>query len=199
MTKQSIDELLARSAPPTREQELGTQTTLRAVVAESRESARAVRRPTRTRLWWLAVPILVVPAIAFTTSAGTDVRQVPDFTIPISYTTDTGTEVSCSIDLFNGEIDYVETSTAAVAFLSAQDWAGAGQRIYDAAVVYESDEAWLNSEMNSDGPGLSAATIQWRAWISAEKDVIFRQIPEDALVSSTGGLGSNTDCTGVLH
>lgn len=208
MTRQTIDDLLLRSAPPTRRDAPAVRAAVQLVANEAHTSARAEQGPaspacperrSRRRLWWLAVPVLVLPAVALSTSGGTDARQVPDFTIPISYTTDTGKTLTCSIDLFNGEIDYVEKSTAAVDYLRAQNWEGAGQRIYDDAVAYEASDAWLDSELNSDGPGLSAATIQWRAWISAEDDVVIGGLPAGTLVEGDGGLGSSTDCTGELH
>ncbi|MDF2563046.1 MAG: hypothetical protein K0R99_4492 [Microbacterium sp.] len=58
---------------------------------------------------WVAVPVLALPGIALASTAGTDPRMIPDFEIPISYVTDTGREVSCSIELFNGEMNYVES------------------------------------------------------------------------------------------
>ena len=198
MTKPTIEDLLSHSAPPTRTLEAGLRSTIRDLSAESRETARAARRP-RSRLRWLITPVVLVPAIALGTTAGTEPRQIPDFTIPVLYTTDTGKEVSCSIDLFNGEIDYVETNTTAIDYFRVQDWTGIGQRIYDAALVYENDSAWLASEMNSDGPDLPQATIHWRAWVSAEDDLVRAQLPDGALAPGDGGYGSDTDCTGELH
>lgn len=55
--------------------------------------------------------------------------MVPDFSIPVNYTTDTGTAVSCSIDLFNMEINYVELTTPEVEYLRAQDWTGVGTHL----------------------------------------------------------------------
>ena len=198
MTKPTLDDLLARRAPPTRDRDPGLSAVLHSVSADARASARSHRRH-RSPLRWLVAPLVLLPAIGLATTAGTEPRQIPDLTIPISYLTDTGKEVSCSIDLFNGEIDYVETNTSAIDYFGAQDWTGIGQRIYAAALAYENDSAWLTSEMNSDGPDLSPATIQWRAWISAEDDLIRDQLPEGALAPGDGGYGRNTDCTGELH
>jgi hypothetical protein len=66
--------------------------------------------------------------LAFATTVGPEPRVVPDLTIRASYATDTGNALSCSIDLFNAEVDYVETPTPAVEFLRAQDWTGVGTR-----------------------------------------------------------------------
>lgn len=198
MTKPTIDDLLAQSAPPSGVDTADprVQSMLRAVATESRHDA-GPRKPARRRLWWLAAPLVALPIITFASTAGTESRLVPDFTIPINYTTDTGTAVSCSIELFNGEIDYVESSTAPVDFFRAQDWTGVGQRIYDTAVVYERDPAWLGSEMNSDGPDLQG--IQWRAWLTAADDMIFDRLPEGTMTNGDGGYGVDTTCAGELH
>ncbi|PPF47540.1 MULTISPECIES: hypothetical protein [unclassified Rathayibacter] len=196
MTRRTLDDLLSRSDPATDDRAPGVRTALHSVIAETRE--RAPRRPARSRAWWLAAPVLLVPGLVLATSAGTDVRSVPDFTIPISYTTDSGAAVSCSIDYFNGEIDYREVTTSATDYLRAQDWSGVGQRIHDDAVAYTTDPAWLASDMNSDGPGLSEETIRWRAWITAADDHILDTIPEGVIVEGDGGLGGSTDCTGEL-
>lgn len=202
MTKSTIDELLTQSAPPSGvdASDPRVRSMLRAVATESREAARAATRPaarSRRRLWWLAAPLVALPIITFASTAGTEPRLVPDFVIPVSYTTDTGNAVSCAIELFNGELDYVESSTAAVDYFRAQDWTGVGQRIYDSAIAYESDAAWLGSEMNSDGPGSEA--IAWRAWLSAADDIIFDRLPEGTLTSGDGGYGIDQTCTGELH
>lgn len=178
MTEPTIDELLTRSAPSSRISEPGIQVQLHNVVAQSRESARSKLR--RTRFRWALAPVIVAPAIALATTAGTEARMVPDFTIPVTYTTDTGRTLSCSIDLFNGELGYVEVSTAAVDHLRAQDWTGIGQRIYDTALDYE-------------------AAGDWAPWSSAETELVQATVPEHLLTAATGGLGSDSDCTGELH
>lgn len=176
MNEKTIDDLLTRSAPPRRALEPRIQAQLHALILRSRAQARATKR--RTVLRWAMAPLIVAPAIALATTAGTEPRMVPDFTIPVTYTTDTGHTLSCSIDFFNGEIDYVEASTAAVDHLRAQDWTGIGQRLYDTALSYE------------------AAGDAW-AWNSAMSDLFIATLPEG--IDSTGGLGMNSDCTGELH
>lgn len=179
MTKQSIDDLLSQSAPPARKSEPGVQYALRRVAMESRERASATR-PARSRLWWLAAPAVALPMIVISTTGSTDDRPAPDFTIPVSYTTDTGRELSCSIDLYNGEMNNVVTNTAAVDYFRTQDWSGIGQRIYDAALAYE----------RADHPN---------AWVTAEHDLTIDQLPAGAVIPGDGGVGSNSDCTGELH
>ena len=203
MDDTTLDDLLTTSAPPRRSRDPRVASELQRVVAESR--ALAGKRPTsprraphrRRRLWWLAVPVLGIPVIGLVTTASTEPRLVPDFTIPIAYTTDTGKQIACSIDFYNGEIDYREQSLTAVAWLEAQDWTGVGQRVYDVALGYENDPAWLGSELNSDHP-TDAATIQHRAFLTAQEDVMFAAL-HDQVMTDGDHYGADSDCTGELH
>jgi len=104
--------------------------------------------------------------------------MVPDFEIPISYVTDTGKEISCTLEFFNGELNYVETNFKAVEFVAAQNWEGVGQKIYERALEREA-------------AGLFAP------WFGAEDDVILAGADDDLLTD--GGLGRDSDCTGQLH
>lgn len=190
MTKPTIDELLAESAPRARSSEPGVQSALRAVAIESRGVGRA-RRRTRSRLWWLATPVVAVPLLVVATTGSSDDGVVPDFTIPISYTTDTGREISCSMDFFNGESNNVETSTIAVDYLRAQDWTGIGQRLYDRALVYENDQALLY-----EGAGGPIIENRRDAWAKAETELL--AVPEGLLDQSNHYAGT-AHCTGELH
>jgi hypothetical protein len=196
MDDSSLDELLSKSAPDRQSQNPRVQAELRRIVAESREHRGTPRSPKR-RWWWLAVPVLALPAIGLVTTASTEPRLVPDFTIPITYTTDTGNIVDCSIDVYNGEIDYQEKSFTAVDWLKAQNWAGVGQKVYEKALSYENDAAWLNSEMNADGP-LDARTVQYRAFLMGQDDVIFAPL-DDGILRDGDHYGSFSSCTGELH
>lgn len=198
MTKPTIDDLLARSAPPTGVGVSRVQSMLRAVAEESRVTAKSAVRHPRRRLWWLAAPLIAVPAISLATTGETEPRMVPDFTILISYTTDTGNAVTCSIDLFNGETNYAETGTAAVDYLRAQDWTGVGQSIYSAAINYENDPAWVAAYKEGWAPA-SSAEIQRGAWLRATDDVIVQGLPAGTLRSGDGGFGVTDHCTGELH
>ncbi|WP_243075536.1 hypothetical protein [Microbacterium sp. SS28] len=178
MSEPMIDDLLARSAPPSRAWEPGVQARLDALVVEARGRARATRR--RKTLAWAMTPLALAPALALATTGGTDPRMVPDLVIPVTYTTDTGRTVSCSLEFFNGELDYVEVSTAAVDHLRTLDWTGIGQRLYDTALRYE-------------------AAGDSFPWSSAENDLITATIPGELLTADTGGMGGDSDCTGELH
>ncbi len=173
----SIDDLLRASAP----HRASTDGTVAAEINRVGVAARvhAARRRRVRRLSWVAVPVLALPGIALASTAGTDPRMIPDFEIPISYVTDTGREVSCSVELFNGETNYSETNTKAVEFISAQSWEGVGQRIYDEAVKRD-------------------AAGDFAPFFGAAQDVIFAGADE-YILPGDGGVGSDTDCTGELH
>lgn len=177
MDPQTIDELLVRSAPAARGAEPSVSSELVSLVHGTRIAARRTRR----RRWWALAPVALVPALAFTATAGQDPRMIPDLVIPIEYTTDTGVTVSCSLEFFNGEIDYVETSFAGVDYLSAQDWTGIGQRIYERALEYEASG------------GEDAA--RW-AWPAAANDLVF---PPEGAWQAGDHFGGDSDCTGQLH
>lgn len=172
----SIDDLLRASAPnPASTDGLIAGEVDRVSVAAR---AHAERRQRVRRLSWVAVPVLALPGLALASTAGTDPRMVPDFEIPVSYVTDTGIEISCTLEFFNGELNYVETNTEAVDFIAAQDWEGVGQKIYERALERES-------------AGLFAP------WFGAEDDVILAGAGDDLFTD--GGLGRDSDCTGQLH
>ncbi|MDR6168192.1 hypothetical protein QE367_002396 [Microbacterium paludicola] len=173
----SIDDLLRASAP----RRVSTDGMVAAEVDRVGIAARvhAARRRRVRRLSWVALPVLALPGIALASTAGTDPRMIPDFEIPVSYVTDTGREISCSIELFNGELDYVETNTEAVVYIAAQNWDGVGQKIYERAL--EREAAGLVSP-----------------WFGAADDVIFAGV-DDYILPGDGGLGRDTDCTGQLH
>ena len=151
-------------------------------------------RRSKKRLLWIAAPVVVLPALAFGLTAGVEARSVPDFTIPITYTTDTGRTISCSIDYFNDETNYAETDFGAVDYLRTQDWTGIGQRIYDNALARVTAGDPFLSDPVSGSPD---KTIQEGiAWTSAQLDLIDRTIPISAM---TTGYGGEDHCSRELH
>lgn len=177
MDTSSIDTLLRGSAPRRASDDAAVAAELNRVGIAARVSATTRRRRVR-RLSWAALPVFALPALALASTAGTDLRMVPDFEVPISYVTDTGKEITCTVEFFNGELLYVETNTEAVDFISAQDWDGVGQRIYDRALALE-------------GSGGFAP------WAQAENDVFLEGANEDLF--RNGGMGTDSDCSGELH
>lgn len=199
MDDSTLDTLLRRSAPAT-----GTATDHPAVeaaalalVADAEVRARPARR-VRRALWIAAIP--TVPLLAFGLTAGLEARLAPDLTIPVAYTTDTGTDVSCSIFVFNGEIAWAEQSFTAVDHLSDQDWTGIGQRIYARALVEEQDLTRRaqagDLSVSLDGTTMpDAATIERMAWSIAETDLVDKTVP----AQDGDHWGGDTDCSGQLH
>ncbi|MBZ4486565.1 hypothetical protein LQ938_06705 [Microbacterium sp. cx-55] len=176
MNDSHVDEMLRASAPAAFATDPAVRAELDRAVVSSR--AIAVRGRRMRRLSWVALPVIAVPALSLMTTGGTDPRMSPDFVIPVTYTTDTGRQVDCAIELFNGEMDYVETNTQAVDYFRGQDWSRVGQEIYEKALVYETTRAVS-------------------PWAQAENDVLMANAPDGLFVD--GGMGSDSTCSGELH
>lgn len=191
MDESQLESRLARSAPAA-PQPPGIDDSVRAMVSEARDLARPARR--RRRLVWLAVP--VVPALTFALTAGIDARLVPDLTIPVSYTTQSGTPISCSIFVFNQELFGVETGFRMADALSTQDWSGIGERIYDTALRLEAEYTADPSSVDLDLSDTSA--VQQLAWNAAENEVFMASISVSALEQAQSW-GGDSDCPGLLR
>lgn len=64
-----------------------------------------------------------------------DLFVEPDMRIPVTYTTDTGMEVSCHYAISYGDPrNRTEGDEKLAAFVAAHDWEGFGQRVYDLAI-----------------------------------------------------------------
>lgn len=192
-----LETLLRRSAPAVAPEHSGIEATVLALVAETKVKARPARRRRRA-LWVAAIP--AVPLLAFGLTAGFQDRLAPDLTIPIAYTTDTGVPVSCSVFVFNGEISWVEVSFAAVNYLSKQNWSGIGQRIYEQALIEETDLTRLAQEGNlsvspDGGNPPTAAAIETMAWNIAEGKLVDGTFP----ANFGDNWGGDSDCSGQLH
>jgi hypothetical protein len=121
---------------------------------------------------------------------------VPDFTIPITYTTDTGRTINCSIDFSNGETRWVETEFGAVNYLRAQDWTGLGQRIYDEALARVAAGDPELSKPGEDGDVPDQKTVEAYAWTHAETDLTIGTVPREVMGA---GFGSYSHCPRELH
>lgn len=176
MDNSRMDELLRESAPAAASAHDNVRLEVSRMVAVSRSGTAG-----RSRAWkrgaLVAIPIVAAAPFALVATGSTDVRAAPDFSIPVSYVTESGQTVACDIDLFNGELFYQETNFVAVDYFSQQDWTGVGQRIYDRAIALES--------LGVDGP-----------WQAAEHEVVFANAPEELFYD--GGMGSSSTCTGEL-
>ena len=139
-------------------------------------------RPSRRR-WRIAIPVIVVAlvatgaAIAFpiptTMSIGGQTVE-PDARIPISYTTASGTEVTCQYLVYLGDDVRTTHDSEVGAVLGATDWTGVGQDIYDHAisnpVVPADGEVWTND---------SPETRDLSSFIQAVQPVVEGRLPAD--------------------
>lgn len=197
MDDSTLDTLLRRSAPAALADHPAVEANVLALVGETDAAARPARR-LRRALRFAAIP--AVPLLALALSAGVEERLVPDLTIPVSYVTDTGVPVSCSIFVFNGEVNWVEESFAAVDYLKAREWSGIGQRIYAQALIEETEVARLartdEAVWSVDGVNPpDAATIEQIAWSIAESKLIDGSVP----AQPGDHWGGDSDCSGQLH
>lgn len=202
MDDPTLDNLLRRSAPATAATDPSVEASLLALVNDAEANVRPARNRRRA-VWIAAIP--AVPALTLGLTAGIQDRMAPDLTIPVSYTTDTGIPVSCSIYLFNGELYSVEVSFVGVDYLSDQDWDGIGQRIYEQALIEEADltqrvqQGDPATTTSSDGAvQLDAATIEITAWNIAEGHLVDGSVPETVLHPGDNW-ASDSDCSGQLH
>lgn len=199
MDDPTLDSLLRRSAPSGWPADPAAEANLLAMVDDAHRKARPARR-LRRALWLGAIP--AVPALALALTAGVEERLAPDLTIAVSYTTDTGYSESCSIFVFNGEINWVEESFTAVDYLSRQNWDGIGQRIYEQALI---EEATLARQAAAGDPAVAitsdgltmpdAATIERMAWSVAEGKLVDKTVP----AKDGDHWAGDTDCSGRLH
>lgn len=192
MNDDDLNMMLRQSAPVAVSKNPRVAAELRNVADGSRKSgARTARR--RLALGVL-LPALLAPAAAVGLTAGVEARVVPDFSLPLEFTTKAGERVECSIDYFNGELAWVEVNSDAVDFLKAQDWTNIGQRIYDRAaeLVASNDPDVLQGTIGIDG-GAPDLTKQWSvAWAVAENELTVSLIPGELF--QPAGLGSDNDC-----
>lgn len=195
MTDEDITYLLTHSAPRGVAADPRIQPGLQTIITESRALARKKRHP--ARLLWFAVPVILAPTVALGLTAGIEERMVPDFTIPVTYTTDTGRNVSCSVNFYNEEVHDQETTTGLSDWLRTQNWTGIGQRMYELALTHV---ASADPETTAPDSWKSSAKewIEWVAWKDAEGDLIDDTMPS-SVFGPYGSYGGNTDCTGELH
>lgn len=192
MNDDDLDKLLRRSAPPAVSRVPRIAAELQSVTAAAEKLGVRTRR--RQLAWGLVVPAIMAPVAAFGLTGGVESRMVPDLALPIEFTTESGDQIECSIEYFNGELAWVEVNSNAVDFLKAQNWDGIGQQIYDRASqkVSTNDPDILAGTMGMPG-GSSDLMNQWTvAWAQAEDELIVSQIPSEMLAPA--GLGSDNDC-----
>lgn len=192
MNDDDLTVLLTRSAPASVAKRPAVEAELHNVTESVRR--QTVQRRRRRAALGVLIPALLAPVAAIGLTAGVETRAIPDYSVPIEFTTLTGERIECSIDYFNGEIAWVEANSNAVDFLKQQNWDNIGQRIYDRAAARIAANDW---DVIEDGVTISGDVpdpeMQWSvAWALAEGEFTVWPMPEDLLLPA--GLGSNNDC-----
>lgn len=191
MSKPTVDELLMTSRPRSFAEDAQVRQQIADLVAETHAADAAGRAPRRRRRLLIAIPVVGFGALALTAGALVVTSMTPAVTIPISYTTDTGRTVTCSVEAGGGSI-LDPQSTAIGKYLRSQDWSGIGQRVYDRAIA------------NPYAPGpdadadIAQEEIDNTSWSNAMAALIPGTMPED-LIADWTYTGWSSDCTGELH
>ncbi|WP_313479928.1 hypothetical protein [Microbacterium sp.] len=200
MSKIVMSEIEA--ADPVREHEDPTRRELvrRLSVQAQRASSGAKRAP-----WWkrrrTIIPVGIAGALALTGAAvfvplKLAINDTPvslDMEIPITYTTDTGVDVSCRYGLYFGDpLARTPADEKLAEFVKSHDWSGIGQRIYREAmsnpfIPGPDDDIQNDSQEVRDGFSFYRAM-----------DLIWEEIPAEMRQDGQSG-GGTSDCTGVLR
>jgi hypothetical protein len=200
MTKQTIEDALTRSNPWTTPEEPGLRAELSAFVTQSRVAASADRKRKLRRQLWL-VPIAGAGVLALTAGAiVADNLLHADLPITIEYTTDTGVEVACTVQIEGGSL-FAPQSDRVIEYFRTHDFTGIGQRVYDYALVMAGDREPDPSVFPEssiavpEGEGYSdrgAFMFSLTSFILTD--------PQIALdINGSGGAWYTSDCTGQLH
>lgn len=190
MTPPTLDDLLRSSAPAP----ISDDPVLRARVERMTARPTPARR-TRRRVA-LALPMVVVGALALTAGAAVvadDIATV-DVTIPVSYVTDTGVQVDCEL-LMSGGTAFDPGSTTVPDLLREQDWTGIGQRIYEHALAHPwtpSDDSW---EVYADNP----EAVEMLTWLDAQQTVVLDPIADEVMAKDADWVWLGDACPGTLH
>jgi hypothetical protein len=200
MTKQTIEDALTRSNPWTTPEEPGLRAELSALVTQSRVAASADRKRKLRRQLWL-IPIAGAGALALTAGAiVADNLLHADLPIAIEYTTDTGVDVACTVQIEGGSL-FAPQSDRVIEYFGTHDFTGIGQRVYDYALVMAGDREPdpsvfpESSVVVPEGEGDSdrgAFMFSLTSFILTDS-----QIALD--INGSGGAWYTSDCTGQLH
>lgn len=188
MSKPTVDELLMTSRPRSFAEDAQVRQQIADLVAKTHAADAAGRAPRRRRRLLIAIPVVGFGALALTAGALVVTTMTPAVTIPISYTTDTGRTVTCSVEAGGGSI-LDPQSTAIGDYLRSQDWSGIGQRVYDRAIANSGPDA--DADIAQDEIGNTS-------WSNAMAALIPGTMPED-LIADWTYTGWSSDCTGELH
>jgi hypothetical protein len=184
MTRPTVDELLRASAPQDVYEEPGMRERVALAVAEGAKKRHRA---------WIALPVAVCGIAALSAGAlVADNLMTQDVVIPISYVTDTGKSIECTVKVGGGS-SFDPKSTAIPDWFRAHDWDGVGQRIYDRALTIDPSEGLVGND------GLSQKTLDHFAFGDALNAEIVYIVPADVLGPGFAEVGASWDCDGILH
>lgn len=160
--------------------------------------------------WWkrrrAVIPLGIGAAVALTGGALVAPLTIfidgiffdPDARIPIVYTTDTGTEVSCRYAIYFGDSeDRSEGEEKLAAFVAAHDWDGFGQKVYELALsdpFVPGIDGGLDVDTQQRRDEASLFTAIYRS-IEAEFPAELRDLQQAEGILDSG----SSDCQGQLH
>jgi len=182
----NIDELLRSSAPA------APKASTAQLVALSRAAAERERAPRLKRRLLVFVPLATVGALALTAGAVAVSTITADVTVPLSYTTDTGSVLSCTAEFAAGSV-FDADDRALTDYLRGYNWNGFGQDVYNRALAEPFDPA------TTDLVDLSQSEIDSMSWNDAMTAELSDAIPQSLLGQDAAYFSWSSDCEGLLH
>lgn len=167
---------------------------------ERAQSSPPARSPRRR--WRIAIPLIAVALVStgaaivapITIGIGEQGTIVePDAQIPISYTTASGTEVTCSYLVYLGDDVRTTRDSEVGAVLADTDWTGVGQEIYDRAI--SNPRGPVDGEVWTDD---SPETRDLTSFIHAVQPVVEGRLPAD-LQGDVGVWRMTSSCEGPFR
>jgi hypothetical protein len=163
----------------------------------AKDAATRHSRPRKRRRGLLitAVSAALVGIGALATAATVYVAPnfTPDVVIPISYTTDHGTDVECTYSLAITSWDGTNV-TEAKAWISAHDWTGIGQRGYDLGEQNPVDLGDPDVDPDLTQEDLDRVTVS-----TGIVTAVVEEIPRELLDGVDVGTAGTSTCKWVRH
>jgi hypothetical protein len=201
MTKQTIEDALARSNPWTPSDGSTLRSTVDQISAESRVAAISQKRRRAHNALWI-LPTAGAVVIALTAGAVvTDNLLHVNLPISIAYTTDTGAAVTCTVHIEGGSL-FAPVSNEVINYYQHHDFTGVGQKVYNYALVLAGDRPVSAGVLPKSSRVVPAAgggyddrfafTVSLNSFLLGDTDV-------DLGIQGSGDEEMKSDCTGQLH
>jgi len=190
MTQPTIDELLHASAAA------APSADVTALVATTRAYVAAQKPARRKRNLLVFVPLATVGALALTAGAVVVNTITADVTVPLSYTTDTGSTLSCTAEFAAGSV-FDADDRALTSYLRAHNWNGFGQDVYNRALAQPFDTGTLVPASAADE--MTQQDIDAMSWSDAMTGELSDAIPPHLLGQDAAYFSWGSDCEGLLH